>query len=359
MQKFKILHTEASMGWGGQEIRVFKEALLFKKHKHWVGIAAHPESKIFENAKKRGIPVFPVLFKKNSVKNVFSVLRLVKKLDIQILHTHSSWDSWVGALVKLLYPKIKLVRTRHLSTPVKNHIFNKFLYKFSPDLIITTGDSIKEMLIKNLKVPENKVFSIPTGIELEKFNPEKVSPTILKKGFTIGTVSVLRSWKGHRYLLKAVPEIVKNIPNLRVYIVGEGPQRKNLENLIKELQIADVVKLLGHREDIPEILASFDLVIHPSTGHEGVPQTVLQALAMKKPVIATSVGSIPQVIKHMETGYLIPPKKPEAIKDAVLHLYENPELCKLLGEKGHKLVKKEYSSEGMLKKIEALYQRLY
>ena len=104
-KKFKILHTEASMGWGGQEIRVFKEVLMFKKHGYWIGIAAHPESKIFENAKKQGIPVFPICFKKNSFKNVLSLLSLVKRLKVQILHTHSSWDSWVGALVKLFYPR--------------------------------------------------------------------------------------------------------------------------------------------------------------------------------------------------------------------------------------------------------------
>jgi len=117
--------------------------------------------------------------------------------------------------------------------------------------------------------------------------------------------------------------------------------------------------MLGHREDIPEIMASLDLLVHPSYANEGVPQSVLQALAMKKAVVASDTGAIKEVIVDGETGFLIRPKDPIMLSDRVIQLYKNPELRKRLGNEGRKLVEEEYSEEAMLDRIEELYHQLF
>jgi len=358
IKEVKLLHTEASKGWGGQEIRVFTELIEFKKLGFWTGLAAHPESKIFKMAFKHGISVFPIKYKKNNFKNVLEVIKLLKSLKIDILHTHSSWDSWVGAIAKLFCPKVKLVRTRHLSTPIKPHFLNKFLYCIAPDRIITTGEAIKNALIKTFNLPSDKVTSIPTGVDLNKFNLNKVKPVLPKRGFLIGSVGVLRIWKGHSYLIEAFSKLKKELPSAYLFIVGDGPQRKNLVALVKKLKLDSTVFLLGHRSDVENILASLDLVVHPSTGHEGVPQVILQALALKRPVIATSVGSIPEVIKDKKTGILVPPKDVNALQKAIKELYENLNLRTQIAEAGYKFVKENYSLEVTINKTLQVYQSL-
>lgn len=354
----RILHTEASMGWGGQELRIYQEALGMKKRGHWVGLAASPQSQIFKHVQEAGLPVFPLPLERRNFNAIWQLLSLIKKENISILNTHSSWDSWVGGIVKLIYPKFRLIRTRHLSTPIGKTPLSWLIYNILPDAVITTGEAIREKMIDYNRFNPHKIVSIPTGIDLKRFNPYRVKPAFKEDGFLIGMISVLRSWKGHKYFISAAPEILKQIPEAKFYIVGDGPQKENIKRQIKEIGLEDKIFMLGHRTDIPEILAALDVIVHPSTGHEGVPQTILQALAMAKPVVASHVGGIPEVIEDQKTGILIPPCDVKAIANAVIKIFKNPALSKKLGENGRVLVKRHYSFEAMLDKIEEVYARI-
>ncbi|MDI6890023.1 MAG: glycosyltransferase family 4 protein [Thermodesulfovibrionales bacterium] len=367
-----ILHTESSMGWGGQEIRILEESLGMIRRGHRVIIAAPEKSNISKRGKERGIEVFPAGFKKNP----FSLLRIISLIDrgkIEIVNTHSSSDSWVATVAaRLSRAKPKIIRTRHLSTPISRSYLSRLLYDVLPDAIITTGEEIKRRMVSDNRFDASRIFSIPTGVDLDRFNPAKVKPAQLKNppvppftkggqgglrgGFSIGMIGVLRSWKGHKFFIEAVPEILSQIPYAVFYIVGDGPQYENIKNLIQELSLQNRVFMLGHREDIPEILASLDVVVHPSYANEGVPQSILQALAMKKPVVASDAGSIREVIMNGQTGFLIPTKNPYKIASKLIDLYKNPELCARFGEEGRKLIEKHYSIDQMLDKIERLYK---
>jgi len=204
----------------------------------------------------------------------------------------------------------------------------------------------------------SRIVSIPTGIDLEKFNPTKIRALIGKKGFSVGTVSILRSWKGHYYLIEAVPEILKVVPEAHFIIVGDGLHRDTIARHIRQLSLEKKILMAGHREDIPEILASLDLIVHPSYANEGVPQSILQAMAMERPVVATDTGAVSEAVLDGRTGFLIPPKNPKAIAEKVIELYRSPELRIQFGREGRKLVEKEYSLDRMLDKMEALYQQV-
>ncbi len=385
---FTILHTEASMDWGGQEIRIIQESLGMIRRGYRVIIAAPEKSTIFKKGKEAGVEVFPAHFQKRNPISVLKLLSLINKERPNIVNTHSSSDSWVLTFAaKLSKVKPKIIRTRHLSTPISRSILSRLIYDILPDALITTGGEIRERMIHHNGFDGSKIFSIPTGIDLERFNPAKTEPALknpphphgqsppftkggqggikhngregLIDNFSVGMVGVLRSWKGHRYFIETIPEILEKIPGSVFYIVGDGPQRENIKNLIRELSLQERILMLGHREDIPEILTSLDVVVHPSYANEGVPQSILQALAMEKPVVASDAGAIKEIIIDKETGFLTEPKNPGKLGEKVIELYKYPELRIKFGKAGRRLVEKSYSFEGMLDKIESLYERLF
>ncbi len=354
----RVLHTESSFELGGQELRIVNKLLALKNKGFSVGLVASNQSEIYKLAKKKSIPLYNLTLKKRKLSTLLKLKKIVIENKVDILHTHSSRDSWYGAFIKLICPKIKLVRTRHISTKISNDPFTKFLYRI-PDFIITTGEKVRKQMIVYNKIDANKILSIPTGVDLSKFDPKNVIPSLEKNHiFLLGTISILRSWKGHTYLLEAISKVVKKIDNIKCVIIGDGPQRDNLSKLVNDLNIQNYVEFLGYRKDIPSILASLDLLVHPSIAHEGLPQVILQALAMEKPVIATDVGSVSEVIKNNFTGILIEPCNSDQLAKAILTIIQSPDKGKNLGKEGRKLVEKSYSFDYMIEQIMRVYYKL-
>ncbi|MBI5682753.1 MAG: glycosyltransferase family 4 protein [Deltaproteobacteria bacterium] len=354
-----ILHTESSTGWGGQEIRILQESIGMIKKGYRVIIAAPEQSNIFKRANDINIQVFPIQFQKKNPMSFIKILSLVNNEDVDIVNTHSSSDSWVATIAaKLSKVKPKIIRTRHLSTPISRFYFSRLIYNQLPDTIITTGEEIRQKMIMDNGYDASKIFSIPTGIDLDIFHIEKVKPAIQNNGYSVGMVGVLRSWKGHKYFIEAIPLILEEIPDVSFYIVGDGPQFQNIKSMIEKLGLTGKVFMLGHREDVPEIIASLDVLVHPSYANEGVPQTILQAMAMQRPVIASDSGAIKEVVIDKKTGFLIEIKSPEQIAEKVIEFYRKPELIGEFGKEGRRFVEENCSFEKMLNKIEAVYKRL-
>ena len=356
---FTILHTEASNGWGGQEIRIMEESINMMKRGHRLIIAASEQSGIFTKAGKAGIEVLPADFYKKNPANVIKMKKIIDLVRPDIVNTHSSSDSWIASIAaRLSKTRPKLIRTRHLSTPVSRSFLSRLIYDTLPDAVMTTGESIKERMVGHNKFRAGKIFSIPTGIDIRRFDPDTVKPVIPKKGFMIGSIGVLRDWKGHHYLLEAVPLISEIIPDVFVYIVGDGPQYGNLREKMESLKLQDKVVFTGHREDIPEVLASLEVIVHPSYESEGIPQSILQAMAMKKPVVASDAGSISEVVINNQTGLLISPKDPRSIADKVIELYNNPLTRVCFGNNARSFIEGKHTMEIMVEKIERLYKHI-
>ena len=361
----RILHTEAATGWGGQEIRIFREAKGMRDKGYQVFIHASPESQLLKRSIEDGFDTKPVIFQRRRFFNVFTELkRFIESMEIDIVNTHSSRDSWLALpAARLAKNKPLVLRTRHLSTPIGRNLSTRFLYNTLPHINITTGEAIKEQMVRINHFNPHRIISIPTGVDTEAFNPDMEHVDIRKelnlKPSTplVGAVSVIRSWKGLDYLVKAVPLILKKLPDARFVIAGDGPYRKTLEKTIKETGTGDKVYLLGHREDIVSVIHSIDVLVHPSYANEGVPQTILQAMAMKKPVIASNLPALKEVVIEEKTGIIVPLKNPDKISEASVRLLCDKELSKQLGESSRKLVVSKYSFAGMLDKLEALYAR--
>lgn len=361
MNPLKIIHTEASDGWGGQEIRIVQESLGLIGRGHQVVIAAPGHSTIYTRAQQIGIEVVRSDVHRKSAASVCAFHTLLKKMQPDIVNTHSSADSWVASVAAqgLLSKKPKIIRTRHLSTPISRSFLSRIIYDMLPDAVMTTGEEIRNRMIRVNRFRADKILSVPTGIDLGRFDPASVQPAgITKGGCAVGMLGVLRSWKGHQYFLQAIPEIKRHIPSSQFFLAGDGPQKENIEKMIREMGLQGDVTMLGHREDVPDVLAALDIVVHPSYANEGVPQSILQALAMERAVVASDTGAIGEVILDRQTGFLIEPKRPDLIAAKVVELCANPETRTVFGAAGRRLVEQKHSFEYMLDTIEALYRKL-
>lgn len=366
MHQWKILHTEASDGWGGQEIRILQEMEGFLKRGHRLFLAAPLHSQILKQAKIRGISVKALPMNRlRWPASCLALCQLIQSEGIDIVNTHSSADSWVASAAAYLSRRRPLlVRSRHISTPISTKIINHLLYGRLPDGIITTSEAIKAEMIRKNRICGDKIVSIPTGIQLSRFDPDRcgsglrqawgVPPSVK----VVGTIGVLRSWKGQTYFIQAARLVLQKRSDVVFFIVGEGPARPYLEKEIQKYQLEEKVRLTGHCEQVEQAFAALDLFVLASTGNEGVPQAVLQAFAMKKPVISTQIDGIMEVVRTGETGRLIPPRDPAALAEQILLHLDQPAAGKAMAEAGRRLVEKEYHFEGMLDRVERFYLQL-
>lgn len=349
----KILHTEASLAWGGQEIRILTEARGFVERGHTVVIAAPPESLLFTRAGEAGLPTEAVSMRKRGYPAaVKRLLQVIDKYQIEFVHTHSSRDSWLGLFAaRFSGRRPRLIRTRHLSTPIGRSGLSRWLYA-RPDRIVTTGEATRRRLIEESGLSPRQIISIPTGIDLNHFRP--ASPPA-GAAPAVGMVAFLRDWKGHTYFIDAAREVLRKIPEAVFYIIGDGPEEERLRSLLDRIDMTSRIRMLGYQSDVREILSRLDIVVLTSYANEGVPQSLLQAMAMGKPVIGTTVGGIPEVIDDGVNGYLIPPRDADACAERIVELIQNPARRAEMGRAGRARVEKEFSFEGMLDQVEAVY----
>jgi len=360
-ETYTILHTESSLGWGGQERRILAEAAAMRARGHRLLLACDPKGELFRRGQQAGFSLLPLNFGGwRNLKAGLALRRFLAREGVDILNTHSSLDSWVGLLAVTGLKNPVLVRTRHLSTPVKSSWPTRWLYR-SPAATITTSEGIKDLLQQRVGAAPERVFAIPTGVSLTDFAPRPPDPSLLQDlqipaySFVWGMVSVLRSWKGHLYALEALKELVNAGIETHLLVVGEGPYRSLIEPRIQDLRLTEKVRLVGYQEDVAPWLALMEVVVMASYAHEGVPQAALQALALGKPVVGTTVGGIPEVVIPGETGLLVPPKNPTALARALRELWEHQDLREKMGQQGRQMVMEKFSLEQMAAAVEGVY----
>ncbi len=360
-----ILQSESSTGWGGQEIRVFTELTWLRRRGHAAGLVVPPGSALGTRAEQAGIPVAWIpMSRALDPRTVAQIARRLRRERTQILVTHSSVDAWTGGLAARLVG-VPVVRMRHLSVPVQRNPFSRAVYTALCDKIVTTGEAIRTLLLEYLRVPPAKVVSVPTGVDPEEFHPSRVNPMRIRKELgleretpLLGMIAVLRSWKGHLVFLQALRRVRESHPDVQAVLVGDGPFRSVIQDAIKCHGLEARVHFLGHREDVVEILGGLDVVVSASTAAEGIPQALLQALAMRRLVVASDVGGIPEVIRPGETGWLVPPGDPEALGGAIVEALADRPGTQRMGEQGRKMVEADYSLQRMGEQMEELYRSL-
>ncbi len=357
----KVLHTEWSDGWGGQEIRILNEMLAVRERGIDVSLACRKHATIRKKAQQEGIPVYTFPFRGNmDLRTLGGLVRLIRRERIDIVNTHSGKDTWVGGLAAKL-AGAKFIRTRHLSNPINPSRLN-FINSLA-DFIITTGESVREEMITNNRIDPEKILSVPTGVDAERFSPDCCTKhearsmlQIETDRFVIGNLAVLRGFKRHDLLIEAFESVHALHPDTLLLIAGEGPQRPALEKLIREKNLQDSVRLLGHTEAPESFLRALDLFVLSSDSKEGVPQSLIQALMMDLPCIATDVGSVRDLYTG-ENFLLIEPGSAEAISKAILQLLSNSNQKEMYANNASKNLEK-FTQSYMADEIVEIYHTL-
>lgn len=362
MTKQHIVHTESSGGWGGQEIRILTEAREFIRMGYKVTLVCADEAPIAERAAHYGLSHVELPIGKKTFKGLIAMCRWMKENDFDLINSHSSTDSWYAALaIRITGKRTPLVRTRHVSSPVSNNLATTWLYRKAADFIVTTGEILRNTLIQDNQINPDKIKSVPTGIDTEVFIPgHNVQALRAQLGLPqekkiIGILATLRSWKGHQYLLQAFAAI--NDPDTHLLIVGDGPQWDNIKQQILALKLEDKVTMTGNQHDVAPWLQSMDIFVLPSYANEGVPQSLMQAMACGLAVISTPVGSITEII-NTSTGLLVSPRSSDEIQAAIQSLLDDPDLIRQLGKNANTFAMKNCGLEKMALEMETVFSSL-
>jgi glycosyltransferase involved in cell wall biosynthesis len=366
----KVLHLISSGGMYGAEsvVATLASNLQNRGEDTIVGIfdnAHRPKNDASDRIEKAGVKVIRIPCSGRADRlTVRAIRELIRTEQIDILHSHGYKADIYGYLATRRL-RIPIIATRHNQRGLR-HTLAIRLYEFLDILFLrrfntvaAVSDLIAEELLKAGIAPQ-KVTVIGNGIDVSRF--VGASPTLseeLNKGqrLLIGTAGRLISQKGMEYFLMAASEVLKKFPTLLFGIVGEGPHRPALERSMKDLGIERNVIFTGPRSDMPNVYASFDVFVLPSL-EEGMPMTVLEALASGLPVIATKVGAVARLVFPNQTGILVQPREAAGLAAALISLIGDTELRVRLGENGRSLVQNEYSSSVMSQRYLRLYEEL-
>jgi glycosyltransferase involved in cell wall biosynthesis len=359
MRALQIVHTESSLGWGGQEIRILSEAQGLIRRGHDVKLVCPREARIHAEAANWGVPVVALPIERKRLHALRALIAWLRANRSDVVNTHSSTDSWLAALaLQVLGRPMPMVRTRHISAPVPRGPLSRWLYMRAAARVVTTGEALKHELVARNGFSEARIESVPTGIDAGRFRPGERKAMRARFGLPqdktlVGIVATLRSWKGHLDLLEAMRRLPERI---ELVIVGDGPMREVLEQSVARLGLKGRVRMQGQQADVLPWLRALDIFALPSYANEGVPQALVQAMLVELPCVTTPVGGIPELAQHERTALLVAPRDPVALAAAIERLADNEGLRRELGEAARKHCVEGYSYERMLDRMEGIFR---
>ena len=296
--------------------------------------------------------------KKSRLEVMWELYRLLRRQQVNLMQVHGVYLLQYAALPALL-AGTKIFYTEHAKyTLSKSSMWrrkSRYLSLFAKRVVCVSND-MKNFLVDNIGIKPSRIEVIHNGVDLSSFNVFHLKSDAEREneGLVIGTVARLSEPKDHGNLLRAFALVLKKIPKVRLMLVGDGDLRADIEFMIRELGIEENVEMLGRRGDIPELLATMDIFVLPSK-REGFPISILEAMACGKPVVATDVGGVSEIISNREDGIIVQPEDHESLAAALLQLLEDERFRKGLGSKAFDKALSSFGEEVMMKKYMNLF----
>jgi len=365
MRRIKVLFLITELNVGGAEMVVAKMAAHLNKDRFHCSVCSLlPDGRLADVLQEQGVKTLSLDIKsKLDLGGLFKLVRLLRREKIDILHTHLFHVNLLGRIAGRLAGVPVIISHQHgveRNRSKVRSLLDRLTSRYA-DLVISTCEVVKETLIKRDKISPGKIRIIYNGVETPNVNVESSSVRrdlgIALDAPVIGVVANLRPMKGYDTFLKAARMILDEVENARFLIVGGGPLEDELKALAFKLGIWPQTIFTGFRDDVPNLLATMDVFVLPSLW-EGVPMALLEAMAMAKPVVATEVGGIPEIVIDGVTGLLVPPRDPDALAEAIIALLQDRERAEAMGQAGRERVEKYFTVERMVQKTEALYEEL-
>jgi glycosyltransferase involved in cell wall biosynthesis len=378
-RRIRILNIITRMEFGGSPLNLLDMMSRLDRRRFDLflatGLSLDPEEDLSEEAREMDVEVLavPSLIRDvrpfSDLRALWQLLKIIKRGDYDIVHCHTSKAGFLGPLAARIAGAKAVLYSPHGSIlygyfgALKTRFFvllQKAGSRFTDKTICLSQDEIRQYLGAKIGLPEQYTY-IYNGIDIQGFARKRVAARSARKrlmlesddfiGISVGRLVPV---KGYRNLIEAIGLVKRDIPRIRLVIAGEGSEREALEEQVQTESLQKNVFFLGLRRDIPEILSCGDVFLLSSL-NEGFGLVLLEAMAMRLPIVATRVGGIPEVVVDGDTGFLVDPGNPTAMADALLKIYQDPRLANELGIAGYKRAKSLFDIRLMTRKYEQLY----
>lgn len=334
-----------------------------------VALAGLQDDPAAEAARGCACAVHPIRFGASPLRMASAAIQLaalVRRGRYDIVHAHGYSAAAAAALARRVTPRARLVCTLHgfLTATTARPVTGRrarFLLRLiarCAERITMVSASLRDQFADIAEV-DAKLVVVPNGIDLAAFShPDPVRARrqlgVPEGAPLVGMVGRLAAQKGPLDFVRAAAAVRRRVPDARFALIGEGPLQADVEALARGLGLAECLLLAGHRDDAPVLTQAFDVAAVASVS-EGSSITAMEAMAWARPVAATAVGGVREVVEDGETGVLVPPGDPQALGEAIVSLLRDPERARRLGEAGRRRVEREFSLARMIERTEEAY----
>lgn len=355
------------MNWGGQEERLLREIQWLNRHGHRAILACHQSSAIARHAASAGVDFHHVPMRSNvDIPGFAKLVALVRSEKPDIIHARSSKDSWFALWFH--QAGIPVVRSRHITLSEQMPHGRKLIYRHGCRRLIASAGFIADNMRNVIGFAPDRVEVIGECVDPEEFHPGDGSAFRQESGIApeapfFAVVAMLRGEKGQMIFARAAREVIRRRPDARFAIVGGNAKSTSLERALKDFIAAEFpgraeppIIMTGFRKDVPVIMRAIDCLVVPST-KDAQTLVIPQAFATGKPVIATRVGGIPDLVRDGQNGLLFPAKDHMALAEAMLKLAGDPALARKLGDAGYAFALRELTTDHKMAELVACYRR--
>jgi glycosyltransferase involved in cell wall biosynthesis len=356
------LHIDTARTWRGGQNQVLLTVLGFRALNHRAVLVAHPEGELYRRALE-GPDLVPLAPRTEvDLSTAWKLSRIIRQAKPEIVHAH---DPQAVAMASLALsfaapdPRPAIVASRRVDFHLQPNSFSRWKYR-QVDMFIAASDAIRRIL-EHDGIPLSRIRVVHDGIDVAKI--QRLPAVDIHAEYwlphgapVLANVGALVGHKGHKHLIEAIPHVVREVPDARLVIFGEGELRPQLERQIKELHMEKHAMLVGFRRDVLQLVKSADLFVMSSIT-EGLGSTVLDAMAMKLAVVGTQAGGIPEAVEHGETGLLVPPGDARALAGAIVRLLKDSRLRERMGESGLRRVQQHFGVSLLLSATLAAYRQ--
>ena len=380
-QIFNILYLNPTSRMSGAEFSLLSLLERVDKERFNPTLLLPEEGPFFKRAKREGIEVLilPSMIKFGEgyrvyklprfIKSLYKVMNVIKQRRINIVHSNSPRVAFLGGLAAKLSSVPSVIHVRDIHRSPFSHPLKSRLLDFLSDVIVSVSQATKDSINDVAPSLESKIKVVYNGMDIDRLDNRPVRDIKPEFGIRedtpiIGSVGLIHPVKGHEILIRSTPVIKSQFPSVKVFIIGEPLLGKDiqfkseLENLVKELDLEDNVIFTGFREDVFDLINAMDVLVHPAIYPEPLPRSLIEAAAMKTPVVATKVGGVPEILDHDVSCLLIEPSDPASLAEAVLSLLKNKEKAENFALEARQKVEKSFNIEKHVNHIETIYAKL-
>jgi glycosyltransferase involved in cell wall biosynthesis len=365
----RVFYFIDSLSSGGSESQMVQVACRLKSAQYEITVGClHARGPLLEPLHQAGVPVREFapnrsLISSSGAHQLLRLVRFLRRERFDVFHSHDLWSNLLGVPAAWLARTPLIISSQrdlgHLwwYTPLRRKVLG-WVHRLA-SVTVANSMAVRQFLVAELGIDPTRIRVIRNGVDCGRFSGlprarEVLSPLLTTEHKLIAVVANMHRGKGHDLIVQAGRVICQQCPQARFILIGDGEQRPQLEEQVKQMGLVENFLFLGHRKDVPALLAGCDMSLMASEA-EGLPNVILESMAAGLPVVAGGVGGILEVLEDGTTGLVVPPENASAIAEAVLRVLEDPSLARRLARAAQQQAYKSFSFDRVLSELQTLY----